>query len=411
MEQLPEKFTKYQIMIIGVLAALQFIIVLDFMIISPIGYLLTKDLNITTKQFGLVVSSYVFSAATAGVIAAGFIDRYGRKKLLLFLLSGFTIGTLFCALSSSFVTLLAARIITGIFGGVSGSLTIIIVADVFTAKKRGRALGIIQMAFAASQILGIPIGLFIANNLGWQFTFLFIVAIMILIQVIIILKLKPIDQGDEIELATQPFFHLWRTIINKHHQYGFYATIILGMGMMLQPFISIFLINNIQLKEHHIPVIFMITGVTVFFVMPLIGRLSDKFDRFKLFLFGSAVTIIIIPIYTHLPVVPFWVVVIMNIVLFASITSRMVPFQAMNSMIPQADIRGSYLTMTSSLQQFSGGIGIVIASSITFQRTPESPLENFGWLGLIVVALSVFSTYLVHKVYLVTKNNFENRQS
>src|SRR5687768_955860 len=113
-----EKFTHYQKIVLAILALLQFTVILDFMIISPIGYILIENLDITTKQFGLVVSSYIFSAAISGIISAGFIDKYDRKKVLLFFFTGFIIGTLFCAMSNSFITLLVSRIITGAFGGV-----------------------------------------------------------------------------------------------------------------------------------------------------------------------------------------------------------------------------------------------------------------------------------------------------
>src|SRR4051812_34323413 len=221
-----EKFTRYQKLVLAVLALLQFTVILDFMIIAPIGYILTKDLDITTKQFGWVVSSYIFSAATAGIISAGFIDKYDRKKVLLFFFTGFIIGTVFCALSDSFNTLLAARIITGMFGGVVSSTTMTIISDLFAPNQRGRAMSSVQMAFAASQILGIPLGLFIANHLGWHYTFFLIVILSIFILVIIILKLKPVNEhlkNPSMEAGKNPLLHLWNTVKNKQHRAGFSA--------------------------------------------------------------------------------------------------------------------------------------------------------------------------------------------
>lgn len=405
-----EKFTTYQKIVLAVLALLQFTVILDFMIISPIGYILIEDLDITTKQFGLVVSSYIFSAAASGIISAGFIDKYDRKKVLLFFFTGFIIGTLFCALSDSFITLLAARIITGIFGGVILSTTMTIVSDLFSPKQRGRAMSTVQMAFAASQILGIPIGLFIANNLSWHYTFFLIVILSLLILFVIVLKLKPVNEHLKIDPITSgsdknPLLHLWHTVKNKQHRIGFSATVILGMGMMLQPFISIFLVNNIHLTNDQVPLLFMVTGASAFFIMPLVGKLADKFDKFKIFLYGSLATIVIIPVYTHLPVVPLWMVLIMNVTLFAAIMSRMGPFQALNSMIPLPVNRGAYMNISSSLQQMAGGLGIVIASSIAYQPTPKSPLENFNLLGYVVIGLCVFAVYLVHRVSRLVKSN------
>ena len=83
-----QPFTTYQKLVIAILALLQFTIVLDFMILAPLGDFLMKSLTITPKGFGLVVSSYAFSAGASGILAAGFADKFDRKKLLLFFYFG-----------------------------------------------------------------------------------------------------------------------------------------------------------------------------------------------------------------------------------------------------------------------------------------------------------------------------------
>src|SRR6202008_2007001 len=124
-------FTKYQIFIIAIAALLQFTIILDFMVLSPLGAILLKELHITTAQFGLVVSVYAFSAGASGLLAAGFADKFDRKKLLMFFYSGFLLGTFLCAIAPTYEFLLGARIVTGIFGGVVGSIGFAIITDLF----------------------------------------------------------------------------------------------------------------------------------------------------------------------------------------------------------------------------------------------------------------------------------------
>src|SRR3954470_12491607 len=153
------KFTPYQKFVVAVLAFLQFTVVLDFMILSPLGAILLKELNVSTKQFGAVVSAYAFSASAAGILAAGFADKFDRKKLLLFFYAGFILGTFLCGIAPSYKLLMAARIVTGIFGGVIGSISMAIIADIFPLQVRGRVMGFVQAAFGASQVLGLPIGL------------------------------------------------------------------------------------------------------------------------------------------------------------------------------------------------------------------------------------------------------------
>ena len=157
---------RYQKFVIAVLAFLQFTIILDFMIISPLGAMMMPTLHITPQQFGLAVSSYAFSAGVSGLLAAGFADRFDRKRLLLFFYAGFMLGTLLCALASTYPMLLVARIVTGLFGGVIGSVVLAIATDLFPLEMRGRVMGFIQTAFAASQVLGLPAGLLFRQPLG-----------------------------------------------------------------------------------------------------------------------------------------------------------------------------------------------------------------------------------------------------
>jgi predicted MFS family arabinose efflux permease len=142
MEQQPMPFTGYQKFVIFLLAITLFTVVLDFMVMSPLGDFMMKSLNITTAQFGVAVSAYAFSAGISGMLTAGFADRFDRKRLLLFFYIGFAIGTLFCALAPNYPLLVAARILTGIFGGVIGSIAMAIVADLFPLQQRGKVIGV-----------------------------------------------------------------------------------------------------------------------------------------------------------------------------------------------------------------------------------------------------------------------------
>ncbi|AIG30306.1 MFS transporter [Flavobacterium psychrophilum] len=397
------KFTSYQKLIIFVLAILQFTVVLDFTIISPIGDILIKTLNITTKQFGFAVSSYAFSAAASGIIAAGFMDKFDRKKALIFFYTGFIIGTLFCALSNTYISLLIARIFTGFFGGVISSIVLTIISDLFMPHQRGRAMSFVQMAFAGSQILGIPFGLFIANKLGWHYTFFLIVILALIVLLIIIFKLKSINEHLKIVSDKKPILHLWHTVKNKKYQVGFLGITFLSIGgYMIMPFMTIYLVNNIHIASSNLPIIFMITGLSSLVMMPIVGKLSDKYSKLKIFLFGTFTSIIMIAIYTNLPIVPLWSVVVINVIMFASIMSRMVPFQALNSMMPNKEGRGAYMSISSSLQQIAGGLGAVISGFVIIQKSKTSPLENFNVLGYLAIAIAILCAYFVFRVYKLT---------
>jgi predicted MFS family arabinose efflux permease len=385
-------FTPYQKLVIALIAVLQFTVVLDFMVMSPLSDFLIKALNITPAQFGVVVSSYAFSAALSGILAAGFADQYDRKKMLLFFYTGFVVGTLFCGLATTYPTLVAARVITGLFGGVIGATGMAIVADLFDLSQRGRALGFTQLAFSASQVLGIPISLIIANRWGWNAPFIMIVAFAVVLGVVVAWKMKPVDKHLALGQSTRALTHLWTTLTTRRYHIGFFTTAFLSIGaFMMMPFGSVFAVNNLGVSPDDLFVIFMSTGVASIVVMPIIGRLSDKFDKLKVFALGSVGSIAMVLYYTRLGPTPLLGVIALNMVMFATIMGRMVPSTALVSALPQANDRGAFMSITASLQQLAGGIGSVLAGMIVVQQTNTSPLENFDILG-VVVALCVVIT-------------------
>lgn len=392
-------FTGYQKFIIAVLGLLQFTIVLDFMVISPLGDILMKSLTISTAQFGLVVSAYAFSAGISGILAAGFADRYDRKRLLLFFYAGFVLGTVFCGLADNFHQLLAARIFTGLFGGVIGAVSLAIVADLFQPNQRGRVMGVIQMGFAGSQVLGIPIGLYLSNRWGWHSAFFMIALMALLIGLAIVFRMQPVSAHLSKQSDKNPLLHLWHTLKRRRYQVGYLATAFLPIGgYMLMPFGSAYLINNLGRTQDDLPLLFMVTGISSIVIMPLVGRLSDRMDKFKLFTGGSILAVIMILIYTHLQPVPLWLIIIINMILFMGIMSRMIPAMALNTSIPEMRDRGAYMSISASLQQMAGGIAAISAGLIVNQPTPHSPLQHYPTLGYVVATVSAFCVFLVYRV-------------
>ncbi len=397
--------SSYQKFVVLMLALLQFTVVLDFMILSPLGDILMKSLEMSTTQFGTVVSAYAISAGISGFLAAGFADKFDRKKLLLFFYVGFVVGTLFCGLAYSYHTLFLARIVTGIFGGVIGSISMAIITDVFSLQQRGRVMGFVQMAFAGSQILGIPIGLYLATRWNWHATFFMVVGLAILIGLLVVWKLKPITNHLKLQTDKKALVHLWHTIQKKHYRIGFLATAILSMGgFMLMPFTSAFLVNNVSIAQEDLPLIFLFTGMSSIIIMPLIGKLSDKVSKLKLFTVGSIIASVMIVIYTNLPVVPLWTVVVINMIMFMGIMSRMVPATALNSAVPDMADRGAYMSINSSLQQMAGGLAAIFAGFVVVQESKSSPILHFDILGYVMVGFMIWCIYLVTRVNAIVVN-------
>ena len=406
-------FTGYQKFAVFILAITQFTVILDFMVMSPLGDILMKDLDLKPTRFGLVVSAYAFSAGISGLLTAGFADRFDRKKLLLFFYIGFIGGTILCGVVTSYALLVAARIVTGLFGGVIGSISMAIVADLFTLQQRGRVMGFIQMGFGASQILGIPIGLYLANAWGWHAPFLWVAGMAAIVAALIAVKLQPISKHLLIQKDKSAFKHLIHTLAKKNYRIGFTATALLSVGgFMLMPFGSAFAINNLHITQHELPVLFMIAGLSTLVIMPIVGKLSDSIDKFKIFAFASIWTIITVAVYTNLSITPLWLVAIFNVLMMAGVMSRMIPSTALVTAIPVAEDRGAFMSINSSLQQIAGGIAAAFAGMIVVQKDKFSPLEHYNTLGFIIIGISILTILLMYRVSkLVKKNTQENLQN
>jgi len=369
------------------------------MVLSPLGALLLDELNINTSQFSSVVSAYAFSAGASGLLAAGFADKFDRKKLLLFFYAGFIIGTVLCASATSHSFLLFARIVTGIFGGVISSIGFAIITDLFRLEVRGRVMGFVQMGFAASQVLGIPIGLLLANHLGWHSPFWMIVGFSVIIAIVIAVYMKPITEHLKVKTDRNPFQHLYKTITAPRYLLPFAATALLTTGgFMLMPFGSAFSTRNLGLTMDQLPLLYGITGVVSIITGPLIGKYSDKLGRYNVFLFGSVLSMITIAIYTNFGLTPFWLVCLVNVFLFTAITSRIISSSAMMSGIPSMQDRGAFMSVNSSIQQIAGGIGAFIAGTIVVQTTPDSKLEHYDTLGYVTIGASIVSATLMYFV-------------
>ncbi|MEQ9439405.1 MAG: MFS transporter [Cyclobacteriaceae bacterium] len=393
-------FDRYQVFVIAILAILQFSIVLDFMVLSPLGAQLIEELDISTRQFGWVVSAYAFSAGFSGILAAGFADRFDRKKLLLFFYTGFIVGTGLCGLAPDYHFLLGARIVTGLFGGVISAISFAIITDLFALEVRGRVMGFVQMAFSVSQIMGIPVGLYLANHWGWHAPFLMITGVSVLVGLAIMVYLKPIDAHLAHVTRENPFRHVQRTVSQSRYLKAFVATTLLATGgFMLMPFASAFSVYNLGISLEELPLVYLITGIASLIAGPLAGRLSDSIGKYKMFCIGTLLSIVLVLIYTNLGITPLWLVIVLNVIMFVGVSSRMITASALMTAVPEPQERGAFMSVNSSVQQVSGGIAAAVAGLIVVQ-TSSGVLEHYNTLGYVVVGamlITIGMMYMIHR--------------
>jgi len=368
------------------------------MILSPLGAILLQKLQIDTSRFGLVVSVYAFSAGISGILAAGFADRFDRKKLLLFFYAGFLLGTFLCGLAPTYRLLLGARVVTGVFGGVIGSISFAIIADLFPMQMRGRVMGVVQSSFAASQVMGIPIGLFLANHFGWHAPFLMIAGVGAIVGVVILIHLKPLDAHLDGVTHRHPLKHILSTATNPRYLAGFSATMLMACGgFMLMPFGSAFSVNNLGISLERLPMVYMATGLAAMAAGPLLGRLADSIGKFRMLVISTLLSCAVVLWYTGFGITPIALVIFVSCLMFIAITGRMVSTMSITSAVPAPSDRGAYMAVSASMQQLSGGVAASVAGLIVVQNA-SGKLEHYQTLGCVVAGIMLVTLALMYNV-------------
>ena len=396
-------------LILYLLAAMNFTHIVDFMIMMPLGNYLMELFSISAQQFTVIVSSFAFSAGVSGFLSAFLIDRFDRKKALLFTYIGFTVGTLSVSFANSYEQLVLARILTGIFGGVISALVLSIVSDLYQFKERGRAMGIVSAAFAAASVLGVPLGLFLASKLFWHAPFIMLGSLGVVLSVVAILVFPSMTDHLKIESERISFVenirHVLSSVFKDQNQLmalGVSLFIILGQFMII-PFIAPFMQRNVGFTEDTITLLYMFGGGAVVFTGPLIGKITDRIGPLRVFvtfLFLSAIPVIIL---TNLGPTPLYLALIVSTSMFILVNGRMIPMQTMTTAVVPPQTRASYMSIKSSIQQVSAALASLISGSIVYVGSDEV-FHNFPIVGYMAIGIGLLSLLIAPRLKVAAGN-------
>lgn len=385
--------------ILLLLTVLNFTHIMDFMIMMPLGNYLMPYFDISSQQFSMLVASYTFSAGISGFLAAFFVDRFDRKRVLMFAYAGFLIGTLFCALSPAYWILLVSRIVAGMFGGLIAAQVLSIVADIFPYERRAAAMGMIMAAFSAASVFGVPFGLYIANLYNWHAPFFFVVVLGVLLVPFLIKYLPKMDTHilpfTEDRPRVRPLELIGDVFRSGDQVLALSLTAFLMMGhFMIIPFINPFMEFNMGFSKTQTPIIYMVGGALTMITSPLIGRLADRVGKYKMFVTFAILGMPLVALITALPAaIPFYFVLVITGIWFVVSTGRMIPTQAMVSNVVPIERRGSFMSFNSSVQQVFVGLASVLAGLIVV-KMPDNRIENYEITGYLSIALIMFSIFI-----------------
>ena len=383
------------------LAGIQFTHILDFMIMMPLGPQFISAFQINTHQFGLLISSYTFAAAIAGVFATYYIDRFERRKLLLTLYIAFTLATLACGLATSYESLFLARALAGVFGGILGSLVQTIVADTIPFERRGKAIGTVMAAFSVSTVAGVPLSLFLANHiafLGWRAPFIFIA---LLASAIFWLGYQfiPSIAGHLAHKADgNRFRQIYRLVIQRDHliAFGFMALIMLT-GFSVIPYIALYFTMNVGVPDAYISLVYLFGGIASLLSSRYIGSLADRYGKERTFRALAILSLVPIIVTTNLVPVPIWLVLINSTAFFILVSGRMIPAMAMVSQVIEPKNRGTFMSLIGSVQMLGSGIASVIAGMV-ITISPSGQIEHYNRVGYGAVLCGLLTFWLVGKI-------------
>lgn len=392
-------FSRQEKILLAILASIQFSSIVDFMIMMPLGPQLMRMFAINPHQFGLLVSSYTFFAGLSGFAASFFLDKFDRKTSLLFFFVGFGLGTVACGLAPSYELLLLARGLTGVFGGVLGSLVLSIVSDAISYERRGSAMGVIMTSFSMASILGVPFSLFLANQYNWHAPFIFLGGTSLILCLIIWIKIPSMTKHLSDSGNKEP---LWNTLTriakNKNQRRALYfmSSVMFGHFAII-PFLSPSLVANAGLTEAQLPLMYMIGGGFTIFSSPFIGRLADRYGKHKVFLWGALTTLIPYWVITHLDHSPLWWVLAICAFFFVVSGGRMIPATALVSGTARSQNRGSFMSIVSCVQQLSSAFSSYLAGLIVTTGA-QGQLENYEVVGYIAIAFTFVAIFLSRRI-------------
>ena len=379
------------------LAGIQFAHILDFMIMMPLGPMLMSRLGVGAHEFGLLVSSYTFSAAFTGLLAAAFVDRFERKRLLLTMFGLFALATLACGLAPGYWTLLAARGTAGAFGGVLGSMVQTMVGDLIPFERRGRASGTIMSAFSVSTVAGVPLSLWLANHFGWRFPFFFIALVSVGLLALGWRVLPDLRGHLAGALTTEnerahPLSAMQAVLADPNHRRALlFMALIMLSGFSVIPYITIYITSNVNIHIADIPLIYLFGGTATFFTSRLIGRLADRYGKIRVYRGVAFCSLLPLLVITHLSPVPLWLMIVWSTVFFILVPGRMVPAMAVVTSAVRPRLRGTFMSMNGAVQQLASGFaswlgGAMIAVDASGR---VSGYNHVGWLAAVATLAAI----------------------
>jgi len=380
------------------LAGIQFSHVLDFMIMMPLGPMLMSTFGITTHEFGLLVASYSFSAAVSGLLAATFVDRFERRRLLLSMFALFGVATLACGLAPGYATLLIARGLAGAFGGVMGALVQTMIGDVIPFARRARASSLVSAAFSVSTVAGVPLSLWLANHFQWRAPFIFIAVLVALFILVGVRVLPEMRHHISTEKQAHPFAAMFTVLRDANHLRALlFSALIIFSGFTVIPYITLYSVHNVGISLHDIPLVYLAGGAATLVTARLIGHWADLHGKIEVYRLVALAALLPLLVVTHIGVVPLWLWLICTTTFFVLVSGRMIPAMAIITSAAQPKLRGTFMSLNATTQALAMGLASTLAGFIISQDN-AGHIVDYGTVGYVAMAANLLAVWFVSRI-------------
>lgn len=386
-------------LLLWLLACAQFTLIIDFVMMMPLGPLVMQAFDVGPAAFAAAVSVYAWFAGLSGFFAATYIDRFDRRRLLLITFGLFALANLCCALAPSFQVLLLARAFTGLAAGVVGAVILAIVGDVIPQSRRGAAMGMVMTAFPVAMVAGVPLGVFLAAHFGWQAPFFMIMGLSVLAwlpasRVVPSLTVHLAGGVTPLARVLPELFHL---VSNRRHVDAFLLTaLVMSSSMMIIPFFPAMLVSNHGVRPAELSYIYMVGGLATMFTARFIGRMSDRHGKPRVFRIVATAAAAPMLFLTHFPQWPLVAIICFFPCFMVLVSGRGIPMQALQTTVPEPHKRGAFLSVNAAVQSVATGMGAWLGGLMVGMEGGR--LVGFGTNGWVAAFLTCFAALWVARV-------------
>ncbi len=380
------------------LAGIQFSHILDFMIMMPLGPILMSSFGMGTHEFGLLVASYSFSAALSGLLAATFVDRFERKRLLLTVFALFGLATLACGLAPGYATLLVARGMAGVFGGIMGAMVQTIVGDVIPFERRARASGVVSTAFSLSTVAGVPLSLWLANHFGWRAPFMLIAGMVVLFVIIGLRILPELRQHISGDKRAHPFVAMFAVLRDANHLRALLlSALLIFSGFTVIPYLTLYAVGNVAIPLHDIPFIYLAGGAATLITARRIGHWADLRGKVRVYRLVASAALLPLFVVTQIKIAPLWLWLIFTTTFFILVSGRMIPAMAIVTSAAQPRLRGTFMSLNATMQSFAMGLATTLTGFIITQNS-AGQIVGYEKAGYVAMTANVLAIMFVARI-------------